>query len=776
VKFIPENNVMRFGDEKLIKFVNEVVPFEKYALPQINKHINYVNDGKESAVVTFSGRTVYANEKNKSDIKQEVAIIMNHYIKEVKENKCKPNDFLIVTPFVKHNPLVEALHLEIREFWKNEYNTDEYKKYSVFHKSAEGTSVDLTESEHSTRIVSIHTSKGDGRNIVFVIGLTESGLIKYSQDSNNLIYDSLLHVALTRMKKKLYIRVEYNNDDVCRRLDKTIAIKFIEPRVELSCDLQLDKIISYDNDNNTKYFDVCYHLIIKNNSEIQKIKRADDKDLSDSEENKKILDMKHHCIRYATMYILFLLSVADDVINKKINKVWGQSLYPILQTCIHCDVVKYENAKCYNMALFNKNKKDEIPILLYDGGEHHKNCVKLLQLIEINKQKLEMLLFENSRLKQVKFDVLEGICLFHMIEVSQRGQKGAMPIADMYDIIDLHVKSSDEEISLYTKYHYEKMNKTNKLYMSIDKKYPKLKWLHDKHETFKGHTMCINIHVRYNFIAYNETNVIICRICPQFNTMNYDKIIFESIFDVFVLNNCANNNNYLGKKIIMCIATLDMDEPFYIDFTDYLDINRKHILCIMKNKLALMYSVKNKSLYSFYKYYYEKYNIQSLSDRITKIQKERKKDFPDYVLKFFMFMDFSMLDKNEHEKQLFLEEFVEEKYFMEKINSLMHKSLNTFFGITDKDMEDFDNIQISDDTLVTDLEMDNFVIDSIDNVVKNITDATRIKYYKNIIKQIKKIKHHDENDAELNYFNTKYAHANLTNDYKNVHDKTIKTV
>ena len=107
---------------------------------------------ENSKLTIFEGNTIYADSKDKNTINFEVQKIMYYYKEEVEKNKCKPNDFLIVTPFTKKNPLVEALHLEIREFWKNYYKSDNYVHYSVFHKSEDGTTIDLDESTNSTRI------------------------------------------------------------------------------------------------------------------------------------------------------------------------------------------------------------------------------------------------------------------------------------------------------------------------------------------------------------------------------------------------------------------------------------------------------------------------------------------------------------------------------------------------------------------------------------------------------------------------------------------------
>ena len=60
--------------------------------------------------------------------------------------------------------------------WKNNITINDYYRYAIFHKSEEGSSIDLSESEYSTRIVSCHASKGDGRKVVFIISFNESAI------------------------------------------------------------------------------------------------------------------------------------------------------------------------------------------------------------------------------------------------------------------------------------------------------------------------------------------------------------------------------------------------------------------------------------------------------------------------------------------------------------------------------------------------------------------------------------------------------------------------
>ena len=180
-----------------MNFINNVVPFKKYGLKKITPHKN--KNDYENALIIFEGKNIRADEdtedteNSKNKINDEVKTIMEYYIKEVSENNYKPNDFLIVTPFTCKNPLANAVEIAINMYWTEKYNKNDFERYAIFHKSEEGSSIDLNESKDSTRIVSIHTSKGDGRNVVFVIGLDEQSLLKFSGESNNLIYNSMIH-------------------------------------------------------------------------------------------------------------------------------------------------------------------------------------------------------------------------------------------------------------------------------------------------------------------------------------------------------------------------------------------------------------------------------------------------------------------------------------------------------------------------------------------------------------------------------------------------------
>ena len=51
--------------------------------------------------------------------------------------------------------------------------------------------------------MTIHSSKGDGRKVVFILNCTEKTLKLFSNNEINLVYESLFHVALTRAEYKI---------------------------------------------------------------------------------------------------------------------------------------------------------------------------------------------------------------------------------------------------------------------------------------------------------------------------------------------------------------------------------------------------------------------------------------------------------------------------------------------------------------------------------------------------------------------------------------------
>jgi competence CoiA-like predicted nuclease len=656
------NICRRFYDPHLIDFVNHMIPFNNYNLLPIKQN-NIQNIPKSLEI--FHGKTIYVTDKNKNKITTEVDQLMYYYKYEVEENNRIMKDFLIVTPFVQKNPLVEELHLAIREYWKNRTNDEEYNKYSVFHKSEEGTSIDLSESNDLTRIVSIHSSKGDGRKVVFVIGITEGGLKRYSKDTDNLVYNSLLHVALTRMKEKLYIRVEANGDDIHRRIQlfqNMTGVLTIPPYLIINRNIKFKNIIysTLQEEN----FKECYNEIIQ---------FTEYKDIPELTENTQIIDLKHHNIRYATMYISFILNIIPTINNQDIEY---QPIYQKLTKCNEYTLISCDTMKKYYKFLDKMRSNKVLPI--HNIHTHYHNILKNI-IINI-KQNIRK--YIKTRIN-IFDDSLECICLYHIMDIIENGKYTSFPISDLYDIIDIYTKQTSDEKEKYMIGHYDKITHINALYISLNDNFTNLKWLFDHPIPLSTNTAKFSINKSFNLIAYNTNTVIICYIKPQFNSMNYNDIMYETIFDTYLISNCDNNSegtyntdNFSNKKILCCILSLNSTTPYYFDW----NISNTNIFTPMiKKNLISIYHDQHQYVYAFYKYWKNIHIDNEPYDIIDKIIDEYDKNikkyshikYPEYICDYLKYIR-DTVDDDENR----INDFDDETYFMTKIDSNLKRIVN----------------------------------------------------------------------------------------------------
>jgi hypothetical protein len=210
------NKVMRFHNEQFKYFVNSLVPYHKYGLPKIEKICDRPCAYDHETIKPYTVFDLPSGYRTDiDDMDTIIAKIKGYMIKEIDKYNYKPNNFMFIFPILKKNTFAHILTLELNNFWCEKYNKRD--KYVFLHKSEPGQIINLKESEQATRILSIHTSKGTGCEVVFVLGITEHALNIFSRQTDNIIYNSLLHVAVTRQKKAIYVGIENNNDDICRR-------------------------------------------------------------------------------------------------------------------------------------------------------------------------------------------------------------------------------------------------------------------------------------------------------------------------------------------------------------------------------------------------------------------------------------------------------------------------------------------------------------------------------------------------------------------------------
>ena len=580
----------------------------------------------------------------------------------------------------------------------------------------------MNESINATRIVSIHSSKGDGRKVVFVIGLNEGGLCRFSGISDSLIYDSLFHVAITRMKEKLYIRIDGYGDihnKIQKYLDDTdFENSNIKPDIDILNTIKFETIKDFckTTDNFILFKEKMFDLI-----NLQKIQ--------DDDTEKKLIDTSHHNVRFAAILIHLFLQIikkeiltADTTIKKQIIAVF-------------CNIIQQGITECSSWKSYN--------IFLQDG------CIPILKMSDKGRDYIKyfniIIAFTKDIIIKMKlviagksipdFCPMECIILYYMIEASNSGRYTKFHISELYNIIDIYSKSyvqillqcdhvnclcnkcftSDADISFskknkinnsletYICVHFEKTNKISNNYTHFCSLYPNISWLINHPIYFNGKTPDYEIYKHYQLIGYDNDVVIIAYIKPQFNALNYNQILMDTVFDTYLVKNVQKNDKndnykrFFGKQIICVVFTTDLDEPYYIDLTNaVLEQNQMTIQCIIKEYIASKYLIESKAVYNFYKYWRKNCPLEitrplEIIDHIIQQFKLYKyiDTIPYFIIEFFNSIKFKIENCNDkHNQKMVLKEYDNKLTFLNYLEQRINDSINRYFGFHTCDDDD----------------------------------------------------------------------------------------
>lgn len=667
----PENICRRFSHPILVNFVNHMVSFDKYNLPPVSVIEENIYD-EPLVMLSFNRR---------DNGREQLDKIMYYFEKEVNAYDYLPEDFLIVTPFVSQNPFVNGLHMAIEEFWINKLKEPEYREkiksksdfwkehiddvyynYAVFHKSEEGSSINLDDSTHSTRIVSIHSSKGDGRNVVFALELQESSLKRYSGMKDSLIYDSLLHVAITRMKKKLYI--ECANDDIGRKVRQFMSLNDMET--------SRDELLIENKIKVTDIIQLCANQVI------DYIDTNYDDEYNDS---KQIIDMSHHKIRFGIMFMKICISIQDEKYDR------NSHIRIILNNALTLPIITEKSWKEYNKHLISKKpfvSIDVIPLIQFKGKEYS----ELYDIIYENMKNIKQQGSSNLH----KLCPLQCIIFYYMVEITSQGEYSNITILELYKIVHTYknsytptkghetcmcnqFKTSNNSFSVYLKEHYDKMRHLNKIMDQLKDNYPNTSWNPNCSVGYSGANKEFVINTSLALIGYNETSIILCYIKPEINKLNYTETKIKSFIDSFIIRNIDQSKEkkyakYNNKRIIICIIALNKDEPFIIDFENE-DTELKKIL---NTTLDDYYSIKNKEVIQYYNSFQGNYlefcdEYNRMNAMLLDMVKKQNASYITQTINGIKYLLEEMDDK---------ESFIGKLNFLERLTKEMKKTIDKY--------------------------------------------------------------------------------------------------
>jgi hypothetical protein len=683
----PKNECRRFIHPQLVDFVNHMIPFEKYGLLPITPY--KACEDTHQAVFPILAKL---NKLKRIDIEDTVNKIMHEFTKEVQQHHYVPENFLIVLPFVSTNPLANMLEIAINEFWieqiKNpyyktvpfwkEHNTDDYYRYCVFHKSEEGSSINLDESAHATRMVSIHSSKGDGREVVFVVDISESGLKVYSGISDSLKYHSLLHVALTRMKETLYII--YTQDDIGKQIQSWLAKtnqEFEVNKVNITPTIKVKE-------------DIIHHYGEEFNALVQL-------EFIESSIITEVIDMSHHNIRYG-----ILIEKVRELLENENGKQQIKT-----QKIISCktNVQLWNTWKEYNFRLkLNKGFEDDA------GNWQQELTIPLLKIKErtyahyltIIQKHINHIRKHNKNVKLCPFEL---VILYYMNQIIQRHYTSKITMMELYNIVDVYEKAfkhhfkghelccckstfidniNKNSFSDYLNSHYEQMSNVDCLVHKLIETYPNTDWNADHRLKYidANESSRFIIKSECPFIGYNKDTVILCYVHPQLTKLNVNQFKTRAIIDTFIVKyqNEYNNDNYAKyykKQIVVCIIATNLNEPYYLT----IEVDELQVKEIILKSMYDHYVFRNKEMYNLYKTYRKKYEPKDFIRNCITNWFEFKENTNSKVP---MYIDGFMDDLNRQARKckdihVFLQDL--DETFLDKLNEELKYSIRDFLKL-----------------------------------------------------------------------------------------------
>tara|TARA_B100000424_G_scaffold187099_1_gene145356 strand:+ start:587 stop:3997 length:3411 start_codon:yes stop_codon:yes gene_type:complete len=670
----PKNINRRIKVKNMADKINALVHFKEYDVPEIHiENSDELEDRGDNVIETFEQTCIYANDTDKQKINDEADKIIKMVEHEINQYNYKPEDFLFLFPIMKNNLLACELETKLNKFWLEKLGNDEvYKQYAVLHKHEEGQIIDTTKSIEAARIMSITSAKGDGRSVDFVLNCTEQSLKIVSNNKKNIVYESFLHVALTRAKHKIYFGLQHNNDDIHKRFAE--VDENIEYIPQIKHKFNIDAITQYiDKDN-------CIKLL-ENNKICEKEHEEEENDYTSS----SIIDWDYHCIRHAVYYNYALFEMFKH--NKDAEIFKKTQLKVVLDKISNLNIRSNSPNEFYKY-LKTLKENDELRHFPLCNLSHQKIYQtyynKIKGIIENIQTK-----YKDNNLTIGSLSPEESSILIYLIDVFMNKKFHDYTPTTIYNIIhSFEQKNNIEKLMEESK----NMKHIMENLMENILKNENIEWNIEHIIKFNGNTNELNLYNRFNIIGNNEKNVYHLLFQTDYNKLNYSDTMIKILLERFLIQNASSNdrekNNktrYSGKKITTYLLILKQNkyEIFDWEFENTIDNDIK-MLC--KTGFIKYFKNYNKELFNYCKCIkQDKSKWCGCKSPYQFLAKKKEFENNSYIKNFFNNLDEECKTDLKNVKKI-TDNF---NLFEEKINEYIVDMSETYFGfnIVDDDLE-----------------------------------------------------------------------------------------
>lgn len=596
----PINENRRINVNTMSDKINDIIQFDKYDLPKISIPEDRITNLKNSdddiiEIVDQSGvlsgiSGKHDNEMVSDIINMFVENIIKNVDKEVNQNGYVPNDFLFVFPIMKNNNIASELETRLNHYWINKYGQydNSYTNYAVLHKHETGQVINMDKSKNASRIVSIRTSKGDGRNVVFVLGCTEASLKIVGQCENkDLIYESYLHVALTRAKTKMYFGLDQNNDDLHARFGSNGLVEF-KPKINNK--LKLNDVVNFMDKEKT----------IKLLQENDVLEYSDDTESSMNIQQKQVVDWQYHCIRRSIyiQYAVFMI-MNYNVKNSNFNR---SQIKTILDITSKLNTTDFEPKQYYQyLNKYSQSTNKNIPCFPICNLSK-KPCYadyqkKLTNLIKQNQES-----YKRNITSIGSFTPIESVVQHYVIDVFVRKNYHDITPVMIYNIIDSFEKKEDDTKTLIEE--SEKIKTITETAMKeILLSEEEISWNIEHMVFMHGNTSDMDIYERdIPIIGFTKSTVYHLMFKTDMNSLNYWDVMIETLCERFLIFNPKDKGNDVTKfknKVIKTYIFVLKQNKFKLIQWNWDKLCNTEIKELFKDAIVKHLSRMNKQLFHY---------------------------------------------------------------------------------------------------------------------------------------------------------------------------------
>lgn len=693
----PSKNInRRISVKKLHIKINDLIKFDKYDLPKIKmSKIKIPNIKNQHVIEIIESPAIYSSDRDDDKVNNYVNLILESVDFEVKEHNYTPENFMFVFPIMKDNIIASELQTKLQEYWIQKFSEDRYLKnihnkgwrshdhgnytqYVYLHKHVDGVCINTNESIYASRIMSIRTSKGDGRDVVFILGTTEQSLKMVSNKKIGLVYESHLHVALTRAKKKVYFGLVKNHDEIHKRFGESGLVEFV-PNIRNK--ISLEKIIQLIDKNKITKILLRNGILQSDFFPEEVLTEAEKKT---KEETSKV-DWGYHCIKYTVFFFRIILNI---VTNRFENSDYLKShLHVVLNEISNLNIIRKTPSVFYeflNKNQYSRSKLVEFPLCdLSKKPQYERYC----ETIKVTMKKIQK---DIKNYDITKLSVYESIILIYMIQIHTSQKLADMTPTDLYNVTDFFegLKSLQNEEIL------SKLKNIDDIIESMKITNKKSIWNIFKHIRLFSNNEDFKINkLQFPVIGNTDKEVSHIILKPDFTSLNFWDTIIEVLLERFLIYNPDSQSGgrdiykYKNKKINTFIFILEESKCVKIDWRWDKKL-KPEVLMLIKKAMIIHYSDNHKDIYKYLMEIKDKKNKNKkwgdkceTSTPFEYISKTMKKilQYPHYLIKFFEDLHEKWCHGYKKEVKNI---YIYKETFINYLNKKLEVSIDCYLGIS----------------------------------------------------------------------------------------------